>query len=60
MNDEVSRVAQARRKLNELNEWGTYWNGCTISQKIKHRVTMFRKFLLLYRDLNGKFSVAFL
>lgn len=33
MNDEVSRVAQARRKLNELNEWDTYWNGCTISQK---------------------------
>lgn len=33
MNDEVSQVAQARRKLNELNEWGTYWNGCTISQK---------------------------
>lgn len=33
MNDEVSRVAQAGRKLNELNERGTYWNRFTIPQK---------------------------
>lgn len=33
MNDEVSRVAQARRKLNELNERGTYWSWFTILQK---------------------------
>ncbi len=33
MNDEVLRVTKAGRKLNELNERGTYWSWFTILQK---------------------------